>query len=135
MNVEEIAGISCEFPRVSNDVLTRPYRYAWMAAHSGAYRGLYDRVMKLDVESGAMRTIDPAHAELRNARDVIARQVGNLTRLVDDLLDVSRITRSKINVELERLDLRSVVMLSVETSRPQILAGEIRGRVVVDVNT
>jgi PAS domain S-box-containing protein len=54
------------------------------------------------------------------ARDVIERQVDQLTRLVDDLLDVSRITRGKIQLQLEPLDLATVVAGAVETSRPMI---------------
>jgi signal transduction histidine kinase len=50
--------------------------------------------------------------------EVISRQVGHLTRLVDDLLDVSRITRGKIELRLERLDLRSVIAGAVDSSRP-----------------
>jgi PAS domain S-box-containing protein len=53
-------------------------------------------------------------------RDVIERQVEQLTRLVDDLLDVSRITRGKIQLQLEPLDLATVVAGAVETSRPMI---------------
>ena len=53
-------------------------------------------------------------------RDVIERQVEQLTRLVDDLLDVSRITRGKIQLQLEPLDLGTVVAGAVETSRPMI---------------
>ena len=53
--------------------------------------------------------------------DVIARQVGHLTRLVDDLLDVSRITRGKINLNWAPLDLRRVITQAVETSRPLLV--------------
>ena len=53
--------------------------------------------------------------------DVIARQVGHLTRLVDDLLDVSRITRGKINLNLAPLDLRRVITQAIETSRPLLV--------------
>ncbi|HEX5009943.1 MAG TPA: hybrid sensor histidine kinase/response regulator [Planctomycetota bacterium] len=53
-------------------------------------------------------------------RDVIARQVSHLTRLVDDLLDVSRITRGKIKLRLETLDLHAVIAAAAETSRPGI---------------
>jgi len=55
-------------------------------------------------------------------RDVIARQVGHLSRLVDDLLDVSRITRGKVKLRLEALDLQTVIATAVETSRPSIEA-------------
>ena len=53
-------------------------------------------------------------------RDVIERQVEQLTRLVDDLLDVSRITRGKIRLQVEPIDLATVVAGAVETSRPVI---------------
>ena len=56
---QQIWGTSCEFPRVAPAVQARPYRHAWMAAHSGAYRGLYDRLAKVDVETGAVRVFDP----------------------------------------------------------------------------
>jgi signal transduction histidine kinase len=55
------------------------------------------------------------------ARDVIERQVGHLTRLVDDLLDVSRITRGKINVNRESLEVSTVVARAVETVQPMLV--------------
>jgi PAS domain S-box-containing protein len=51
-------------------------------------------------------------------RDVLERQVGNLVRLVDDLLDVSRVTRGKIELRRERVELAAVVRSALETSRP-----------------
>jgi signal transduction histidine kinase len=62
-------------------------------------------------------TQDP---ELIWCHDVIERQAKQLTRLVDDLLDVSRITRGKITLRLETLDLAVVVSGAVETSHPLI---------------
>ncbi|HET9766224.1 MAG TPA: MASE1 domain-containing protein [Thermoanaerobaculia bacterium] len=58
----------------------------------------------------------------RGARmlDVIERQVGHLTRLVGDLLEVSRITRGEISLRKEALDLRAVVVRAVETAQPWI---------------
>jgi signal transduction histidine kinase len=61
-------------------------------------------------------------AQLRLARDIIDRQLLQLTRLVDDLLDVSRITRGKINVARERIELRDLVTHAVETVTPTIEA-------------
>jgi len=58
--------------------------------------------------------------ELIWCHDVIERQAKQLTRLVDDLLDVSRITKGKIRLRTEPLDLRDVVRDAVETSRPLI---------------
>jgi len=64
------------------------------------------------------------------ARELIDRQVTHLVRLVDDLLDVSRITRGKIRLELRCLDLASVVTSAVETSRPLIEAASHRLTVI-----
>jgi PAS domain S-box-containing protein len=50
--------------------------------------------------------------------DVIKRQVTQLTRLVDDLLDVSRITQGRIELTLEPLDLASIIAQAVETVEP-----------------
>jgi PAS domain S-box-containing protein len=62
--------------------------------------------------------------DARNALDVMGRQVLKLNRLVDDLLDVARITSSKINLQRAPLDFRKVVAEAVETSRPWLLARE-----------
>ncbi len=59
-------------------------------------------------------------ARLAWARGVLQRQVGQLRRLVDDLLDVSRITHGKIELRFETVDLAEVMSLAVETARPLI---------------
>lgn len=59
---------------------------------------------------------------LRNCRDVIDRQLTHVTRLVDDLLDVGRLTTGKIKLRKELLRLSDVVARSVETARPLISA-------------
>ena len=56
--------------------------------------------------------------ELRWVQDVIDRQLGSLTRLVDDLLDVSRITRGKINISREPVALGTILQSAVETVQP-----------------
>jgi PAS domain S-box-containing protein len=56
--------------------------------------------------------------QLRWARGVVERQVQLMARLVDDLLDVSRITRGKIQLREERVDLGALVARAIETSRP-----------------
>jgi PAS domain S-box-containing protein len=52
------------------------------------------------------------------ARAIIERQVGQLTRLVDDLLEVSRITTGRIHLQQERVALNGIVECAVETVRP-----------------
>jgi PAS domain S-box-containing protein len=61
--------------------------------------------------------------ELQWARAVIDRQAQQLTRLVDDLLDVSRITRGKIELRKERVQLATIINSAVEASRPLIEKG------------
>lgn len=56
-------------------------------------------------------------------RAMMERQVVHLVRLVDDLLDVSRITRGKVVLKKERLDLHTIVASAIETSRPAMDAG------------
>jgi PAS domain S-box-containing protein len=59
-------------------------------------------------------------AQLRWSHGVIERQVRHMARLLDDLLDVSRITRGMLELRREWLDLRSVVDAAVETSKPAL---------------
>ena len=54
----------------------------------------------------------------RKARTLIERQVGQLSRLVDDLLEVSRITTGRIHLQKERIGLNGIVERAVETTRP-----------------
>jgi len=52
------------------------------------------------------------------ARGLIDRQVGQMVRLIDDLLDLSRISRGRIALRLERVELATVVGAALESSRP-----------------
>ena len=56
----------------------------------------------------------------RKASEVISRQVKHMTSLVDDLLDVSRVTRGLVQLEKEYVDVKNVVASAVEQSRPLI---------------
>ncbi len=62
----------------------------------------------------------PKDPDLMWGRDVIDRQVGQMARLLDDLLDVSRITRNKLELRRGRVSLAVVVETALETSRPLI---------------
>ncbi len=59
-----------------------------------------------------------ADTNVQYAHEVIGRQMQQLTRMVDDLLDVSRITRGKVQLQREVIDLAGVVASAVEISRP-----------------
>jgi CheY-like chemotaxis protein len=56
--------------------------------------------------------------ELRKERDVIRRQVTHMSRLIDDLLDVSRITRGKFELRAAPIDLRTPVEGAIESTAP-----------------
>ena len=64
----------------------------------------------------------PLDAESQWSRDVIERQVEHMARLLDDLLDVSRITRNRLELRRQPTSLRPIVQRSLETSRPLIEA-------------
>ncbi|HZM35181.1 MAG TPA: response regulator [Burkholderiales bacterium] len=65
-----------------------------------------------------MRRVAPADARLDWAREAIDRQVTHMTQLVDGLLDVSRITRGKIKLKKEPVDLGKVLEQAIESTRP-----------------
>lgn len=54
------------------------------------------------------------------ARDMISRQVDHLVRLVDDLLDISRISQGKITLQPKDLELKTLVSAALETAQPFI---------------
>ncbi|HTP24571.1 MAG TPA: ATP-binding protein, partial [Anaeromyxobacteraceae bacterium] len=64
--------------------------------------------------------------QAKRAKAVIDRQVSQLSRLVDDLLDVTRISRGKIQLRRQRLDLCDVVRRSVEDQRSLFERSEVR---------
>jgi PAS domain S-box-containing protein len=67
----------------------------------------------------------------RRAREVILRQTRHLARLVDDLLDVTRITRGKVTLRRERLDLRELVRRTCGDHADTCLVGEVDLRYAV----
>ena len=62
---------------------------------------------------------DPAH---EISRQVIDHQSGQLARIVDDLLDISRITRGRLSMDKKPSDVSAIVARAVETARPAIEA-------------
>jgi signal transduction histidine kinase/CheY-like chemotaxis protein len=67
-----------------------------------------------------MRMPNVEQPSIYAARDIAERQVKHLARLVDDLLDLSRIDSGKIELRKGRVDLREAVSRAVETTRPLI---------------
>jgi PAS domain S-box-containing protein len=69
-----------------------------------------------------LKIVGTDEKRVRHASEVIARQVKHMTNLVDDLLDVSRITRGLVELESENLDLKLILNGAVEQARPLIEA-------------
>ncbi|MBV8782782.1 MAG: response regulator [Gammaproteobacteria bacterium] len=67
-----------------------------------------------------MRALPDAGPQYVNLREMVDRQLRHLTRLVDDLLDVSRITRGKIKLTREPIEVSTLITRAVETIQPLI---------------
>ena len=67
-----------------------------------------------------IRRVAAPEPTLTRASEVINRQVSHLTRLVDELLDVSRISQGRVTLKREQVDLERVITHGVETARPII---------------
>jgi signal transduction histidine kinase/DNA-binding response OmpR family regulator len=67
-----------------------------------------------------LKRLDLRDETLDWANDVMSRQIEHLVRLVDDLLDISRISGGKIQLRMEPIDAATAVTRAVETSRPAI---------------
>ncbi|TKD12660.1 PAS domain S-box protein [Polyangium fumosum] len=66
------------------------------------------------------KRVELAEPRLLRSRDVIERQVGHLVRLLDDLLDVSRISRGRITLRKETHELGEIIDQAIESTRPLI---------------
>ena len=69
-----------------------------------------------------LRMVDPSSTQAAHSRAIMERQLAHLVRLVDDLMEVSRITRGKIELRRESVLLSSVMLSAVETARPALEA-------------
>jgi PAS domain S-box-containing protein len=68
----------------------------------------------------------PGSDQAKRARAIIHRQIGQMTWLIDDLLDVTRIAHGKIKLQRERLDLNELVHRTVEDHRAVFVKSEVR---------
>jgi signal transduction histidine kinase len=69
-----------------------------------------------------LRHVNGDRAMMEQARGIMERQLGQMVRLIDDLLDISRIARGKVQVRKKRIDLASAVQIALEAARPHIEA-------------
>ena len=77
-----------------------------------------------------IRRTTPPDSKSAWASDIMVRQLGQMTRLIDELLDVARISHGKIALSREKVDLNAVIAESVETVQPAIDARAQRLQVV-----
>lgn len=68
----------------------------------------------------AILRLSPDSQAAVRTREMMERQIDNLTRLIDDLLDVSRIDRGKLELHIERVSVDEVVRAAIETALPGI---------------
>jgi len=104
-NLRELAANLSEADRRKNEFLA-------MLAHE-----LRNPLAPLSNAARAVRLGGREGESLRSASDMLERQVAQMSRLVDDLLDMSRITRGRIELRKERVDLGSIVSHAVEAAR------------------
>ena len=88
-----------------------------------------------------MRLASGNPATIEKARTMMERQLAQMVRLVDDLLDVSRVSRGKIELRRERVELAAILRNAMETSQPlmterghDLVAAIPRDRIVVDAD-
>ncbi len=62
--------------------------------------------------------------EQGNARNILRRQITNMSRMIDDLMDVSRITQGKITLHLQRVTLQSILNATVDLARSSFAANQ-----------
>jgi CheY-like chemotaxis protein/two-component sensor histidine kinase len=67
-----------------------------------------------------LRIVDPGSDEAAQMREIIDRQARHMTRMIDDLLEVSRISRGKIQIRREPVDLARIVRDTVADLRPTL---------------
>ena len=67
-----------------------------------------------------MKLAESSAEAVAQSRTIMERQLGQMVRLVDDLMDVSRISQGKLELKMERIQLAAVVNSAIETSRPLI---------------
>jgi len=103
----------------------RKNEFLAMLAHE-----LRNPLAPISTAAGLLRSVyatDPG--AVRRTSEIIARQVQHMVHLVDDLLDVSRVTRGMIELQREQVDLRQVVGAAIEQVQPLLEAKRQRLRI------
>jgi signal transduction histidine kinase/CheY-like chemotaxis protein len=118
MQLAQVAAIAIENARLVEELRQADRRkdeFLAMLAHE-----LRNPLAPIRNAIQVMNLVDTNEPRVQKARGMIERQVEHLVRLVDDLLDVSRITRGSIKLQRHRVDLSDVLTRAIEGSRPLI---------------
>ncbi|KWF12882.1 ATP-binding protein [Burkholderia pseudomultivorans] len=129
--VRDAANQLCGFIKITRDMTDRrrleeleasTHRlsvFIAMLAHE-----LRNHLAPLRNSVGVLQSLSDPAPTLVQCRDAVDRQVAQLTRLVDDLLDVGRITAGKVELEDRPLTVRDLVCRGVESVQPKLAARE-----------
>lgn len=97
-------------------------RFMAMVAHE-----LRNPLTPIRLAAGALASGEqPGRRSLASLNAIIETQIEHMTRLIDDLLDGSRISTGKLRLECSQVDLQEVLALAVETCRPLMAAKQQR---------
>lgn len=99
------------------DANRRKDEFLAMLAHE-----LRNPLAPISAAAQVLRIAPADPAKVRNFAEVIGRQVNHMTSLVNDLLDVSRVTRGMVQYEKAEIDLRSAILSAAEQANPLIEA-------------
>ncbi|EHP44120.1 signal transduction histidine kinase [Cupriavidus basilensis OR16] len=99
--------------RALRDEQRRKDQFLAMLAHE-----LRNPLAPMRSAADLLQQLSPSREDMFRARDVIGRQLHHLTRLVDELLNISRFNQGKITLRQDLVELRSALNTAVETVRP-----------------
>lgn len=95
------------------DLGRRKDEFLAMLAHE-----LRNPLAPISAAAEVLRMAGPNEANIRHISEIISRQAHHMTGLIEDLLDVSRVTKGKIILEMATLDVRDVIAEAVEQIQP-----------------
>jgi signal transduction histidine kinase len=73
-----------------------------------------------------LKHVQPSTSRLQRSRDIIERQVDHMSRLIDDLMDVSRMARGVVAIHAEPCDLAAITQQAIDDWQPAIEAAGLR---------
>ncbi|MBF6990355.1 MULTISPECIES: hybrid sensor histidine kinase/response regulator [Cupriavidus] len=101
--------------RTLRDEERRKDQFLAMLAHE-----LRNPLAPLRSAADMLQQLSPSREDMFRARDIIGRQLHHLTRLVDELLDISRFNQGRITLRQDLVELRAALSTAVEAVRPEI---------------